>query len=35
MSAPLPKTCDVRRDEWGFTLHELMTVVSVPKYKAA
>src|SRR5215218_1040566 len=27
MSAPLPKTHDGRRDERGFTLHELMTVI--------
>jgi prepilin-type N-terminal cleavage/methylation domain-containing protein len=29
MSAPVPKTRDVRRDEQGFTLQELMTVVAI------
>jgi len=29
MGAPLPKTRDVRRDERGFTLQELMTVVAI------
>src|SRR5215217_5877843 len=29
MGAPLQKTRDVRRDEWGFTLQELMTVVAI------
>jgi prepilin-type N-terminal cleavage/methylation domain-containing protein len=29
MGVPLPKTRDVRRDELGFTLQELMTVVAI------